>query len=159
MSHVSYRTATEDDVGGILEIVRTAWPPGTPQLLEERHGIIGGKSWWEYQLASVRASVKANLSTTIVAEVDGRVAGWAIYTTEPSSAIGTIAYNAVHPDFRGQGIGTEIIRRALDKLRESGMTIAIAGTGLSEEHAPARHVYEKVGFCPLRESVQYSMEL
>jgi len=39
------------------------------------------------------------------------------------------------------------------------MRIAIAGTGLGEEHAAARHVYEKVGFRPLRKSVQYTMEL
>ncbi len=159
MEQVLYRTATADDLDDILEIVRVAWPPGTPQLLEERHGIIGDKPWLERQLAPVRASVEANLSATIIAEVDGRVAGWAVYTTDAETAIGTIAYNAVHPDFRGRGIGTEIVRKALDRLRETGMRIAIAGTGLSDEHAPARHVYEKVGFRPLRESVQYSMEL
>ncbi len=45
MSEVTYRTATAEDVEAIIDIVRSGWPPGTPQLLEERHGTIGGKPW------------------------------------------------------------------------------------------------------------------
>ena len=41
----------------------------------------------------------------------------------------------------------------------AGMRIAMAGTGLGDEHTSARRVYEEVGFRPLRQSVQYIMEL
>lgn len=147
MNEMIYRIATEEDVESILEIVRIAWPRGGPQALEERHGMVGDKPWLHYQTAAVRASVEAHLDTCLVAEVDERIAGWAVYTLDQNKCIGSIAYNAVHPDFRGQGIGTEVVRRALDKLREAGMRIAVAGTGLSDEHTPARRVYEKVGSC------------
>lgn len=159
MSEVLYRTAAEEDVEEILQVVRVGWPTGGPKAMEQRHGIIGGKPWLEQQVAAVESSVRDNLDTALVAEVEGRVAGWAVYTTNQDTLVGAVAYNAVHPDFRGRGIGTEIVRRALDKLREAGMRIAIAGTGLGDEHAPARAVYEKVGFLPLRESVSYSMDL
>ena len=156
---VVYRPAAKRDIGGILTVVRDGWPRGGPRALEERHGMIGGKPWLHYQTEAIRSSVEAHWDTCLVAEVAGRVAGWAVYTVDHSKGIGSIAYNAVHPDFRGQGIGTGIVRRALGELREAGMRIAMAGTGLSGEHAPARRVYGKVGFAPLRESVQYSMEL
>ncbi len=159
MGDMVYRDATEEDVDGILEAVRVGWPTGGPKAMEERHGVIGGEPWLEQQVGAVESSVRGNLDTTLVAEVEGRVAGWAVYTTNETTLVGAIAYNAVHPDFRGRGIGTEIVRRALEKLREAGMRIAIAGTGLGDEHAPARAVYEKLGFEPLRKSVSYSMDL
>ncbi len=159
VSNITYRPATPEDVEGILEVVRVGWPTGTPKAMEERHGMIGGKPWQDYQIGAVRSSVETHLDTCLVAEVDGRIAGWGVWTVDKSRCVGSIAYNAVHPDFRGQGAGTGIVERCLEKLREAGMRIAIAGTGLGEEHAPACHVYEEVGFRPLRKSVQYSMEL
>jgi len=156
---IVHRPAVGKDVEGILSVVRDGWPRGGPQALEERHGTIAGKPWLHYQTEAIRSSVEAHWDTCLVAEVDGRIAGWTVYTLDHNKRIGTIAYNAVHPDFRGRGIGTEIVRRALGKLREAGMRIAMAGTGLSAEHGPARRVYGKVGFVPLRESVQYSIEL
>ena len=158
-TNVIYRRAVEGDVKDILAMVHLDWPRGTPEALEERHGVIGGRPWQEYQVDAIRSSVEAHLETCLVAEVDGRVVGWAVWTVDQAKRIGSVAYNAVHSDFRGRGIGTEIVSRALDELRQAGMRIAMAGTGLGDEHAPARRVYEKVGFRTLRQSVQYSMEL
>ena len=70
-----------------------------------------------------------------------------------------MGYNGVHPDFRGQGIGTEIVRRVLQEIRSAGMRIAAVTTGLNEGHTAARAVYEKLGFQPLTRSVYYTMEL
>lgn len=156
---VIYRQAVEGDVEDILAMVRLDWPRGTPEALEERHGVIGGKQWQDYQIDAIRSSVEAHLDTCLVAEVDGHVVGWAVWTLDRAKGMGSVAYNAVHPDYRRRGIGTEIVERVLDKLRQAGMRVAMAGTGLGDEHAPARCVYEKVGFRPLRQSVQYSMEL
>ena len=158
-SDVIYRQAVEEDVKGILTVVRLDWPRGTPEALEQRDGVIGGRPWQDYQVDAIRSSVEAHLDTCLVAEVQGNVVGWAVWTVDHGKRIGSVANTAVHPDFRGRGIGTEIVKRALDKLRLADMRIAMAGTGLGDEHAPARRVYEKVGFRTLRQSVQYSMEL
>lgn len=60
--------------------------------------------------------------------------------------MGEIHLVAVDSDFQGQGIGTALIRCALDWLKVAGMTIAMVETGGDRGHAPARRTYEKVGF-------------
>ncbi len=61
-------------------------------------------------------------------------------------SMGEIYMVAVDPDFQGRGIGTALIKFALDWMKDAGMSIAMVETGGDEGHAPARHTYEKVGF-------------
>lgn len=51
---------------------------------------------------------------------------------------------AVHPDFRRQGIGEELLRFAFEKAKELGankMTLEVRVTNI-----PARNLYKKMGF-------------
>ena len=60
--------------------------------------------------------------------------------------VGEIGLNAVHPDNSGQGIGTEMYKFAVDKLKLGGMQVATVATGGDPSHEPARRAYEKSGF-------------
>jgi ribosomal-protein-alanine N-acetyltransferase len=51
---------------------------------------------------------------------------------------------AVHPDFRGLGIGEAILREVLDKVRAEGAVFASLEVRVS--NGPARALYEKRGF-------------
>ena len=51
---------------------------------------------------------------------------------------------AVHPDFRGLGIGEAILREVLDKVRAEGAVFASLEVRVS--NGPARALYEKLGF-------------
>ena len=51
---------------------------------------------------------------------------------------------AVHPDFRGLGIGEEILREVLDKVRAEGAVFTSLEVRVS--NGPARALYEKLGF-------------
>ena len=62
------------------------------------------------------------------------------------TAIGEIGLNAVHPDWAGEGIGTEMYRFAIERMRQAGMRVATVSTGGDPSHAPARRAYEKAGF-------------
>ena len=51
---------------------------------------------------------------------------------------------AVHPDFRGLGIGEAILREVLDNVRAEGAVFASLEVRVS--NGPARALYEKFGF-------------
>ncbi len=84
--------------------------------------------------------------TVWVAEVAGKVAGFLVYELNHQERVGETHLLAVHPDYQNQGIGTALNSFALAKLKESGMTLAVVGTGGDPGHAPARRSYEKAGY-------------
>ncbi len=84
--------------------------------------------------------------TVAVAEIDGVIAGFISWKTGAATKIGEITLNAVHPDHGGRGIGAALYEHALAALKSAGMALATVGTGGDPSHAPARRVYEKVGF-------------
>ena len=55
-------------------------------------------------------------------------------------------------------MGTELNTFALDRLKESGMKLAVLGTGGDPGHAPARRSYEKAGYIALP-TVRYTKDL
>jgi ribosomal protein S18 acetylase RimI-like enzyme len=90
--------------------------------------------------------------------VEGKVVGFVAYELKDTSKIGEVQLLAVHPEYQNHGIGTELNIFALGKLKESGMKVAVVGTGGDEGHAPARRSYEKAGYTGLP-LVRYYKEL
>ncbi|SCG56976.1 GNAT family N-acetyltransferase [Micromonospora coxensis] len=91
--------------------------------------------------------------TAFVAEVDGRVVGWAsAYRNTQTSApdLGEIALLHVHPEHRGRGAGHALLDAALDHLRSIGARRVL--TTARSEGLPFAHRH---GFTPSRE-VRYS---
>jgi ribosomal protein S18 acetylase RimI-like enzyme len=62
---------------------------------------------------------------------------------------GEVYFLAVHPDHQNLGIGTELNNFVLKTMKESGMKLAVVGTGGDPSHAPARRSYEKAGYIAL----------
>ncbi|MEM9484551.1 MAG: GNAT family N-acetyltransferase [Cyanobacteria bacterium P01_F01_bin.116] len=81
-----------------------------------------------------------------VAESSGKVVGFVSMQLNHDSKVGEIGLNAVHPDYSGNGIGTEMYKFVVHKMKESGMKVATVATGGDSSHAPARRAYEKSGF-------------
>ena len=80
------------------------------------------------------------------AERAGSVVGFVSVRLSLDTSVGEIGLNAVHPDWAGEGIGTEMYRFAIERMREAGMRVATVSTGGDPSHAPARRAYEKAGF-------------
>jgi GNAT superfamily N-acetyltransferase len=53
---------------------------------------------------------------------------------------------AIDPQDQGGGTGIALTDHATAWLRQSGMRVAMIGTGGDPGHAPARHVYDKAGY-------------
>jgi mycothiol synthase len=67
--------------------------------------------------------------------------GWAVKI--PGSARAFVGA-AVHPAWRNQGLGRELLRRALDRAREQGNTYV--SCGVNDRLAPAHHLLQQFGF-------------
>lgn len=81
----------------------------------------------------------------IVAEEAGRILGYVGWGVRPSGA-GRLEMVAVHPTAQRRGVGIALCRHALEELRERGVAVVHIGTGGDEFHAPARRLYESLGF-------------
>jgi len=85
-----------------------------------------------------------------VAEEDGRVVGYVWAALEPMSwkelrgPAGFIHDVAVEQDLRGRGTGTQLLRAALDWLRERGAPRAMLWTAAANHGAHA--LFEHLGF-------------
>ena len=53
--------------------------------------------------------------------VDGRLVGSLVYQLEGRRTV--LMHTVVVPEFRGRGIGTKLVRDALDDIRAKGMTV------------------------------------
>jgi amino-acid N-acetyltransferase len=89
-----FRSATIDDVGGILAII---------EPLEEQ-GVLVRRS---------RERLEAEIERFVVAEYDNHIIGCAALYAFPDERVGELAALAVHPDFRREGYG-EALAREID---------------------------------------------
>ncbi len=93
----------------------------------------------------------------ILAEDEGRIVGYVGWNIAESGS-GRLEMVAVHPDARRRGIGRALCRDALDQLRDREVSVVHIGTGGDAFHAPARRLYESLGFSGLP-VVDYSKAL
>ena len=91
----------------------------------------------------------------LVAEREGAVVGYLVADVTPNAGrdIGHVKDLAVHPEFRGRGIGRALLRAGLARLRAAGATVA--KLEVREGNDPARSLYAAEGFEPVRRATRY----
>ena len=130
---ISVRPFRPPDLGEVYEIERASFPSPWPKFY--------------FRLLHLK-----NPDGFLVAEVDGRIAGYIVVDIEHRIELqnlklkryGHILNLAVHRDFRRRGVATALIRRAFKHLRDVGAE----GVWLEvrESNLPARRLYSKLGF-------------
>jgi len=88
-----------------------------------------------------------------------RVIAFLTYYLDTGNGLGEIGNNAVDPTCQAAGVGTRMLRHALEQMREAGARCVRVTTGLDPSHAPARRMYEKAGFARGTPHVTYFQEL
>lgn len=80
----------------------------------------------------------------VIAEPDGRLAGFIVGWYDSQRRIGQIEPMGVHPDFQKLGLSRALLLAIFQRFQAAGADYALVETNL--DHDPARHAYEAVGF-------------
>jgi len=102
-SLANLRSATIDDVGGILGVI---------EPLEEQ-GVLVRRS---------RARLESEIERFVVAEYDGHIVGCAALYAFPEERVGELAALAVQPDFRREGYGEALMREIEARAKRLRLT-------------------------------------
>ncbi|MBZ6494492.1 ribosomal protein S18-alanine N-acetyltransferase [Natrinema longum] len=91
----------------------------------------------------------------LVAEADGEVAGYVVadVTQQIGRALGHVKDIAVHPDHRGNGVGSRLLSRSLGVLAAHGVGTVKLEVRCSNDGA--KRLYREFGFDPLRRVPEY----
>ena len=149
---VKIRRATEADRESLIELFVLAYEDVRVQQV----GDILQRIWDEWK-ADLRQTI--DIKKVIIAEIDGEAVGVASYKLNDATRIGTVDDNAVLPEYRGRGIGAQLLARVLRLMEEAGMEFAEVSTGSDDPYTPARRMYERQDFKPYFRSVYYMKKL
>jgi ribosomal protein S18 acetylase RimI-like enzyme len=122
----------EEDLHERVEVHRAVWPPS--RVTEESYRNV--MAAWPY---------RSDLDCVLEAS-DGTFAAYVLCWYDEQNEVGEFEPVGTHPDFRRRGFGAAVCRYALQRLQEVGGRRAIVYAGGRPEDAPARALYESVGF-------------
>ncbi len=91
----------------------------------------------------------------LVAVEDGNVVGFVVADVVPDNErpVGHVKDLAVHPERRGEGVGTTLLERSLMVLAGSG--VASVKLEVREDNGAARSLYRQFGFEPVHRIAEY----
>jgi ribosomal protein S18 acetylase RimI-like enzyme len=135
------------DLGGVAEVLAEAFrgemdSAGKRAVSEMRAiGRLGPLAWW----LDLFAPIGEGFSPGFVWVEDGRIVGNATVRRTPAFGRGHIVGNvAVLPDYRGHGIGRQLMQACLERARDEGSEwVALE---VRADNTPARHLYLSLGF-------------
>jgi ribosomal protein S18 acetylase RimI-like enzyme len=162
-SHVTIRDLSPEDIEAIVQVALAAWEPiyaARRQMLGEALFAAEHPDWRAEKARQVRAACGPDSGgLALVAELDGRIVGFATCYANVRPGVAEIGNNAVCPDCRGRGIAPQMYARILERMKAAGMHCVRVTTGGDAAHAPARRAYEKAGFEARQSCVTYYREL
>jgi ribosomal protein S18 acetylase RimI-like enzyme len=149
--NLTYRQGTKDDVQDLKKLAIKSWTPYQKELTDEnwnslKQTLSNDKTYEELLEQSDCIICLADSDNIIgMAFIVPNGNPTDIYLKEWSY----IRFVSVNPKFGGQGIGTKLTIKCIEKAKENGeKTIALH---TSEMMSNARHIYERLGFKILRE--------
>ncbi|MBF2014162.1 MAG: GNAT family N-acetyltransferase [Rivularia sp. T60_A2020_040] len=143
-------TYSSEQLDAIVNLSLRAWSPVFDSIQKAldteiyEHFYPGG---WSINQQKAVEEVCAAEDTHVWVAIDAdSTVGFVAVKLDCESSMGEIYMVAVDPDFQGRGMGSALIKFALDWMKNAGMAVAMVETGADSGHAPARHTYEKAGF-------------
>ena len=125
--------------------------------IEQEFGPISGHDWRWRKARHIDDDVRADAEGIFVAETEGRVVGYITTRRDLDAGIGWIPNLAIAAEYRGQGLGRQLIEHALDHFRSLGLTHAKIETLAQNE--VGYHLYTSLGFREVARQVHFVAEL
>jgi ribosomal protein S18 acetylase RimI-like enzyme len=122
------------------------------QNIEEHLGEVGGHDWrWR------KARHLDEDGGIFIAEAAGTLVGYITTQVDREAGKGRIPNLAVAAEFRGHGLGRELIEHALEYFREQGLAYAVIET--MAQNVAGNHVYPACGFVEVARQVHFARRL
>jgi ribosomal protein S18 acetylase RimI-like enzyme len=78
---------------------------------------------------------------------DGQLIGYVCYGATPGTdRVYDLYWIATHPDFQGEGSGTQLLDEVERRLRQREARLLVVETSSKQNYAPTRQFYEKRGY-------------
>jgi ribosomal protein S18 acetylase RimI-like enzyme len=149
------RRLVDADIDAVVAFGLEAWAPGFAGIEAE----LGPETfrllfpdWRSAQAKAIEAVCSAAGNEVWVAVVEDRPVGFVAvrYVDEDAVRAGEIEMVAVAPGHQRAGIGVGLVELAVAEMRAAGVALAVIGTSGDSGHAPARALYEGLGFHAFR---------
>jgi ribosomal protein S18 acetylase RimI-like enzyme len=143
------RPLTAEDLDAVVDLSLLAWEP----VFVSWQGILGTSifnllyrpSWREAQARQVRENCLAvGAESFVLITPSDEVVGFLVLEREGED--GRVQMIAVHPAHHRRGHARALMEFAVTRLSEQGTLLINVGTGADPAHAPARALYEALGF-------------
>jgi ribosomal protein S18 acetylase RimI-like enzyme len=114
-----------------------------PDVFTHQHG-----SWADDYRASVPRlhDPDAGKHVAVAEDAGGALAAYVAWVIDADRRHGDIDVLAVRASARRHGLGRALCETAMDDMRRRGVEVVGLGTGGDPFHAPARALYESLGF-------------
>lgn len=151
---VEVRAYEQSDLEAIVELSLRAWKP----VFESVRSVLGDAifarlhqpDWTTLQAEAVRSTCTSDDRDVFVAVADARPVGFASVALNAfHERMGVVDMIAVDPTDQQRGIARQLMKRCAEHMRANGMDIAAVETGGDSGHAPARALYQALGYTPL----------
>jgi ribosomal protein S18 acetylase RimI-like enzyme len=155
---MTIRPFRPEDLARVEEITIASFGPvSIDRNIEREFGRVGGRDWRERKARDVRQDCEVHPEGVFVAEEDGELVGYITTRLDRFTGIGRIPNLAVDERWRGRGLGSDLIRHALEWMREQGMAMAKIETLVQNERGQA--LYPRFGFREVARQIHYVMPL
>ena len=127
------------------------------QGIENEFGLVNGRDWRWRKARHLDEDAAREPGGIFVAEHDGQPIGCITTWQDRAAGIGHIPNIAIAAEFRGHGLGRQLIEHALDHFRSSGLSHAKIETLVQNE--VGNHLYRSLGFREVARQIHLVAEL
>ena len=78
---------------------------------------------------------------------------WTLMNENRFGKVGFVSMTGVHPEYRGNGLGTAVVVTGMEYLRQQG--VDAIELEVDSENTPARELYLKLGYRQVHHSVWF----
>jgi len=155
---INIRPYRDSDLPHIQDLTVDAFEPVCiDRNIEDQFGVIGQRDWAWRKARHLALDAEREPAGIHVAEDGDSIVGYITTWSDHEAGIGNIPNLAVDRNYRGQGLGRQLIAFALDTFEAAGLTHARIET--LDQNNVGQKLYPSMGFREVARQIHYCMDL